>query len=34
MTSNIGARQVKDFENGLASETSSQKAQSREIEKG
>ena len=34
MTSNIGARQVKDFGNGLGFETSSQKAQSREIEKG
>ena len=34
MTSNIGARQVKDFGNGLGYETSSQKAQSREIEKG
>jgi len=34
MTSNIGARQVKDFGNGLGFETSSQKAQSSEIEKG
>ena len=34
MTSNIGARQVKDFGNGLGFETSSQKAQSNEIEKG
>ena len=34
MTSNIGARQVKDFGNGLGFETSSQRAQSSEIEKG
>ena len=34
MTSNIGARQVKDFGSGLGFETSSQKAQSSEIEKG
>tara|TARA_A100001011_G_C14322375_1_gene851491 strand:- start:11705 stop:14245 length:2541 start_codon:yes stop_codon:yes gene_type:complete len=34
MTSNIGARQVKDFGNGLGFETSSQKAQSSEIERG
>ena len=34
MTSNIGARQVKDFGRGLGFETSSQKAQSKEIEKG
>ena len=34
MTSNVGARQVKDFGNGLGFETSSQKAQSSEIEKG
>lgn len=34
MTSNIGARQVKDFGKGLGFETSSQRAQSSEIEKG
>ena len=34
MTSNIGARQVKDFGSGLGFETASQKAQSSEIEKG
>ena len=34
MTSNIGARQVKDFGRGLGFETASQKAQSGEIEKG
>ena len=34
MTSNIGARQVKDFGSGLGFETSSRKAQSSEIEKG
>jgi len=34
MTSNIGARQVKDFGRGLGFETASQKAQSSEIEKG
>ena len=34
MTSNIGARQLKDFGRGLGFETSSQKAQSKEIEKG
>ena len=34
MTSNIGARQVKDFGNGLGFETASQRAQSSEIEKG
>ena len=34
MTSNIGARQVKDFGSGLGFETGSQKAQSSEIEKG
>jgi ATP-dependent Clp protease ATP-binding subunit ClpC len=33
MTSNIGARQVKDFGRGLGFETASQKAQSTEIEK-
>jgi len=34
MTSNVGARQVKDFGRGLGFETASQKAQSQEIEKG
>ncbi|MFQ3340792.1 MAG: ATP-dependent Clp protease ATP-binding subunit ClpC [Flavobacteriaceae bacterium] len=34
MTSNIGARQVKDFGSGLGFETASQKAQSSEIERG
>jgi len=34
MTSNVGARQVKDFGRGLGFETASQKAQSNEIEKG
>tara|TARA_B100000686_G_scaffold355351_1_gene473228 strand:+ start:6332 stop:8884 length:2553 start_codon:yes stop_codon:yes gene_type:complete len=34
MTSNIGARQLKDFGIGVGFETSSQKAQSKEIEKG
>ena len=34
MTSNIGARQVKDFGSGLGFETASQKSQSSEIEKG
>ena len=34
MTSNIGARQLKDFGKGLGFETASQKAQSAEIEKG
>ena len=34
MTSNIGARQVKDFGSGLGFDTASQKAQSSEIEKG
>ncbi len=34
MTSNVGARQVKDFGTGLGFETASQKAQSQEIEKG
>jgi len=34
MTSNIGARQVKDFGRGLGFETASQKSQSKEIEKG
>ena len=34
MTSNIGARQVKDFGTGLGFETASQKAQSSDIEKG
>lgn len=34
MTSNVGARQVKDFGRGLGFETASQKAQSSEIEKG
>ena len=34
MTSNIGARQVKDFGSGLGFETASRKAQSSEIEKG
>jgi len=34
MTSNIGARQVKDFGRGLGFETASQKAQSADIEKG
>ena len=34
MTSNIGARQVKDFGRGLGFETASQKAQSFDIEKG
>ena len=34
MTSNIGARQVKDFGSGLGFETASQKAQSSDIEKG
>ena len=34
MTSNVGARQVKDFGKGLGFETASQKAQSSEIEKG
>ena len=34
MTSNVGARQVKDFGKGLGFETASQKAQSNEIEKG
>ena len=34
MTSNIGARQVKDFGVGLGFETSSQKNQTSEIEKG
>jgi ATP-dependent Clp protease ATP-binding subunit ClpC len=34
LTSNIGARQVKDFGRGLGFETASQKAQSSEIEKG
>ena len=33
MTSNIGARQIKDFGNGVGFETSSQKAQSEEYEK-
>ena len=33
MTSNIGARQVKDFGRGLGFETASQKSQSKEIEK-
>ena len=33
MTSNIGARQVKDFGKGLGFETASQKAQSSDIEK-
>ena len=34
MTSNIGARQVKDFGTGLGFETAAQKAQSSDIEKG
>ncbi len=34
MTSNVGARQVKDFGRGLGFETASQKAQSGDIEKG
>ena len=34
MTSNVGARQVKDFGRGLGFETASQKAQSIDIEKG
>jgi ATP-dependent Clp protease ATP-binding subunit ClpC len=34
MTSNIGARQVKDFGRGLGFETAAQKAQSFDIEKG
>jgi ATP-dependent Clp protease ATP-binding subunit ClpC len=34
MTSNIGARQVKDFGKGLGFETAAQKAQSSDIEKG
>jgi len=34
MTSNVGARQVKDFGRGLGFETASQKAQSADIEKG
>jgi len=34
MTSNVGARQVKDFGRGLGFETASQKAQSNDIEKG
>ena len=34
MTSNVGARQVKDFGRGLGFETASQKAQSNAIEKG
>ena len=34
MTSNIGARQVKDFGRGLGFETAAQKAQSSDIEKG
>ncbi|MDA8611664.1 ATP-dependent Clp protease ATP-binding subunit [Flavobacteriaceae bacterium] len=34
MTSNIGARQVKDFGTGLGFETASQKAQTSDIEKG
>ena len=34
MTSNVGARQVKDFGRGLGFETASQKAQSEDIEKG
>ena len=34
MTSNVGARQVKDFGRGLGFETASQKAQSQEIKKG
>jgi ATP-dependent Clp protease ATP-binding subunit ClpC len=34
MTSNVGARQVKDFGRGLGFETASQKSQSKEIEKG
>ena len=34
MTSNIGARQLKDFGRGLGFETASQKAQSSDIEKG
>ena len=33
MTSNVGARQVKDFGKGLGFETASQKAQSSDIEK-
>jgi len=33
MTSNVGARQVKDFGKGLGFETASQKSQSKEIEK-
>jgi ATP-dependent Clp protease ATP-binding subunit ClpC len=33
MTSNVGARQVKDFGRGLGFETASQKSQSKEIEK-
>jgi ATP-dependent Clp protease ATP-binding subunit ClpC len=34
MTSNIGARQVKDFGTGLGFETAAQKAQTSDIEKG
>ena len=34
MTSNIGARQVKDFGTGVGFETSSQKQQTKEVEKG
>ena len=34
MTSNVGARQVKDFGRGLGFETAAQKAQSSDIEKG
>ncbi len=34
MTSNIGARQIKDFGTGLGFETASQKAQTSDIEKG
>ena len=34
MTSNIGARQLKDFGTGVGFETASQKAQSTDIEKG
>ena len=34
MTSNIGAKQVKDFGTGVGFETSSMKSQASEIEKG
>ena len=34
MTSNIGARQIKDFGTGVGFSTNSQKAQNSDIEKG